>query len=88
MAARCRVFRPARVPSEIPAAWLIEHAGFHKGYAMGAAGISTNHTLAIINRGDATAANILALATAIQTAVGNKFDIALTPEPVFVGDLH
>ncbi|HEY2867451.1 MAG TPA: UDP-N-acetylmuramate dehydrogenase [Pyrinomonadaceae bacterium] len=73
---------------KIPAAWLIEHAGFHKGYAMGAAGISTNHTLAIINRGDATAANILALATAIQTAVGNEFNIALTPEPVFVGDLY
>lgn len=70
---------------KIPAAWLIENAGFHKGYVFGNAGISTNHTLAIINRGNATAAEIIALKDKIQTAVTAKFDITLVPEPVFVG---
>ena len=73
---------------KIPAAWLIERAGFYKGFAMGAAGISTNHTLAIINRGGATAADILALASEIQMAVKSEFDIDLIPEPVFVGDFE
>jgi UDP-N-acetylmuramate dehydrogenase len=70
---------------KIPAAWLIEHAGFHKGYAMGNAGISTNHTLAIINRGRAAAAEIVALKNAIQEAVKEKFGLDLLTEPVFIG---
>ena len=71
---------------KIPAAWLIEHSGFYKGFALRNAGISTRHTLAIINRGGATAAEIVVLKNTIQNAVLERFGIALVPEPVFVGD--
>ena len=70
---------------KIPAAWLIEQAGFAKGYSMGNAGISSRHTLALINLGGATAAEILALANKIATAVETRFGIRLEPEPVLVG---
>jgi UDP-N-acetylmuramate dehydrogenase len=70
---------------KIPAAWLIEHAGFAKGYALGAAGISSKHTLAIVNLGGATAADILALATKITDTVAEKFGVRLEMEPVKVG---
>lgn len=70
---------------KIPAAWLIEQAGFHKGFQLGRAGISTNHSLAIVNLGGATAAEILALKEKIQNGVMEKFGILLQPEPVFVG---
>jgi UDP-N-acetylmuramate dehydrogenase len=81
-----------RIPSfdfedkvKVPAAWLIENAGFAKGFALGKAGISTKHTLALINRGGATAAELLALKEQVQRAVEKKFGIQLQPEPVFVG---
>lgn len=70
---------------KIPAAWLIENAGFYKGYRMGGAGISSRHPLAIINADGATAAEIIALKDAIQQAVSKRFSIDLTPEPTFVG---
>lgn len=70
---------------KIPAAWLIEKAGFDKGYLRGNAGISANHTLALINRGGATAAEIIALKEEIQAAVADEFGIELIPEPVLVG---
>ncbi len=70
---------------KIPAAWLVEQAGFHKGYTRGAVGISRKHALAIVNRGGATAAEILALKNDIQRAVRDKFGVQLVPEPVFVG---
>ena len=70
---------------KIPAAWLVEQAGFHKGFAMGAAGISSKHTLAIVNRGGATAKDIVALRDAIVRAVEAKFGIRLEQEPVWVG---
>lgn len=70
---------------KLPAAWLIEKAGFNKGYILGRAGLSSNHTLAVINRGDASAVDILELKLAIQQAVRDKFGIELQPEPVFVG---
>ena len=70
---------------KIPAAWLIEQSGFHKGYRSGNAGISTNHSLAIVNFGGASAAEIIELKDRIQAAVKKKFDILLEPEPVFVG---
>lgn len=70
---------------KIPAAWLIENAGFHKGFASGNAGISTNHTLALINRGGASAEELLSLKDDIQSGVEAKFGIMLQPEPVFVG---
>ena len=70
---------------KIPAAWLIENVGFHKGFALGNAGISSKHTLALINRGGAAAAEIVALKNLIQQKVAAKFGIELKPEPVFVG---
>jgi UDP-N-acetylmuramate dehydrogenase len=70
---------------KIPAAWLVEQAGFHKGYAKGAVGISQRHTLAIVNRGGARAAELVALKNEIQTRVREEFGIELQPEPVFVG---
>jgi UDP-N-acetylmuramate dehydrogenase len=70
---------------KVPAAWLIEQAGFKRGYAMGAAGISSRHTLALVNRGGATAAEILALANEIVQAVEAKFGIRLEREPELVG---
>jgi len=70
---------------KLPAAWLIEQAGFVKGFRLGNAGISSNHTLALINRGGATAAEIIALKDAIQARVSEKFSIDLVPEPVFLG---
>ncbi len=70
---------------KIPAAWLIEQSGFRKGYKKGRAGLSTKHTLAIVNLGKATAKDILALKDEIQSKVKEKFDVELKPEPVFVG---
>jgi UDP-N-acetylmuramate dehydrogenase len=70
---------------KIPAAWLIEKSGFEKGYIKGGAGLSTRHTLALINRGNATAKEILALKDEIQTEVKRKFGVNLEPEPIFVG---
>jgi UDP-N-acetylmuramate dehydrogenase len=70
---------------KLPAAWLVEHAGFSKGYRKGTAGISRRHALAIVNRGDATAADIIALKDEIQAGVLNEFGIELQPEPVLVG---
>lgn len=73
---------------KIPAAWLIEQSGFFRGYAKGAAGISSRHTLAIINRGGAVAADVLALVGQIQAAVASRFQIHLEIEPVMVGFDH
>jgi len=70
---------------KVSAAWLVEHAGFAKGYARGRVGISRKHALAIVNRGGATAAEIVALKDEIQTRVFEEFGIRLEPEPVFVG---
>jgi UDP-N-acetylmuramate dehydrogenase len=66
------------------AAWLIERAGFHKGYGNGRVGISTKHTLALVNRGGATTAELLALAREIAGGVRERFGIDLHPEPVLV----
>jgi UDP-N-acetylmuramate dehydrogenase len=70
---------------KVPAAWLIEQAGFRKGYVFGPAGLSSRHTLALINRGNATAADILALAEQIQSAVHDRFGVSLEREPVLLG---
>ena len=67
------------------AAWLIERAGFHRGYGDGRAGISSKHTLALVNRGEATTADLMALAREIAAGVQAVFGIALVPEPVLVG---
>jgi len=78
-------FPAGRGQVKIPAAWLIEQAGFHKGFQMGAAGISSRHTLALTNRGGATANEILALAERIAAGVDARFGIELELEPVLVG---
>src|SRR6202140_1314405 len=70
---------------KISAAWLVEHSGFSKGYVAGAAGISHKHALALINRGDAKASDIVALKEEIQSKVQAQWGISLEPEPVFVG---
>jgi UDP-N-acetylmuramate dehydrogenase len=71
---------------KVPAAWLIEQAGFAKGYGNGAgARISAKHTLAIVNPGGATTAGLLALAREIAGGVRRTFGVELTPEPVLVG---
>jgi UDP-N-acetylmuramate dehydrogenase len=76
----------ANIPlTKVPAAWLIERSGFPKGYRLGAAGISTRHTLALVNLGGATAQEILALAAQITEAVEARFGIRLEREPVLVG---
>lgn len=70
---------------KVSAAWLVEHSGFARGYALGHAGISSKHALALINRGGATAADILALKEEIQRRVEQTWGVKLEPEPVFVG---
>ena len=67
------------------AAWLIEQAGFAKGYGHGAARLSGKHTLALTNRGGATAGDLLSLAREIRSGVAARFGIELVPEPVLVG---
>ena len=72
---------------KLSAAWLIERAGIHRGFALPGSGaaISSRHTLAIINRGGATAAQIAELARFVQERVRNEFGVTLHPEPVYVG---
>ena len=70
---------------KLSAAWLIEQAGFRRGASEGNAGISSRHTLALINRGGATADEILNFAARIHSIVEQRFGVALQPEPVFVG---
>jgi len=70
---------------KLPAAWLLEQAGFPKGFQQGNAGISSRHTLALINRGNATAADIIHLRNIIQQQVKARFNIQLEQEPVQLG---
>lgn len=70
---------------KLPAAWLIENAGFAKGYARGRAALSGKHTLALTNRGSATTADILALADEITARVVTDFGVRLQPEPRIPG---
>ena len=70
------------------AAWLIDHAGFHKGFKTAEdakAGLSTMHTLALTNRGGAQASDVADLARAVQDGVEAAFGVRLVPEPVVVG---
>jgi UDP-N-acetylmuramate dehydrogenase len=70
---------------KVSAAWLVERSGFHKGYTEGRVGISHKHSLAIVNRGGATAADIVNLKNKVQQRVLKTFGVQLHPEPVFVG---
>ena len=67
------------------AAWLIEHAGFGRGYGDGKVGISNKHTLALVNRGEATTAELLALARELRDGVRQRFGVELQVEPTLVG---
>ncbi len=89
--ARCDT-APPRFPEpdgriKTSAAWLIERAGFGKGYGCGPATLSTKHTLALTNRGGATTADLLRLAAEVRDGVVARFGVALVPEPTLVGSL-
>jgi UDP-N-acetylmuramate dehydrogenase len=71
---------------KLAAAWLVERAGFHKGYAMGHVAISSRHTLALVNLGGATAAELMALRDAVRKSVRDKFSVWLEQEPVQLGE--
>ena len=70
---------------KVPAAWLIEQAGFSKGHRRGSVGISTAHALALVHHGDGTTEELVALARDIHEGVRRRFGIELQPEPVFLG---
>ena len=76
---------PLGTDVKVPAAWLIERAGFHKGLSRGPVGVSPFQAQAIVNHGGASAGDVIALASDIKRAVWNAFAIGLVPEPVFVG---
>lgn len=79
-------FPGANGSTKTSAAWLIDRAGFGKGYRMpGPAALSTKHTLAITNRGSATARDIADLAREVRDGVRERFGVTLVNEPVFVG---
>jgi UDP-N-acetylmuramate dehydrogenase len=69
---------------KLSAAWLIERAGYQKGYALGKAGISSRHTLALINRGGASAAEVTTLRDKVTDTIAEHFGIRLEPEPVWL----
>jgi UDP-N-acetylmuramate dehydrogenase len=71
--------------TKLSAAWLIDRAGFTKGYGRGPARISTKHTLALTNRGGATTRDLLALAREVREGVAEAFGVTLVNEPVMVG---
>lgn len=73
---------------KLSAAWLIERAGFTRGWHVPGndrAGLSTKHTLALTNRGSATSSDIVGLARAVRDGVRDTFGVTLVPEPVWVG---
>ncbi|MFC8382511.1 UDP-N-acetylmuramate dehydrogenase [Nocardia sp. NPDC057272] len=78
---------PAPDGTKLSAGWLIERAGFAKGFPgdSAAARLSTKHTLALTNRGTATASDIVALARTVRAGVQERFGVTLEPEPVTVG---
>lgn len=78
---------PAAAGVKLAAGWLVERAGFSKGYPGdgAAARLSTKHALAVTNRGNATAADVIALARTIRDGVAATFGIDLTPEPILIG---
>jgi UDP-N-acetylmuramate dehydrogenase len=92
--ARARCGEDTKVPRfdagdgmvKVPAAWLIERAGFGKGYDPGnGARISAKHTLALVNSGSATTSALIALASQIRDGVQDCFGVSLAPEPVLIG---
>ena len=78
---------PASDGVKLAAGWLVERAGFHKGYPGEDAPVrlSTKHALALTNRGSATAADVIGLARTVRDGVRTTFGIELTPEPSLIG---
>jgi UDP-N-acetylmuramate dehydrogenase len=70
---------------KVSAAWLIEQSGFGKGWGKGPIGLSSKHTLALVNRGGATSADLVAVARQVRDGVRARFGIELLNEPVIVG---
>lgn len=70
---------------KLAAAWLIERSGLSKGTARGPVGLSTRHCLAIVNRGGATAAEVMAFAVEVRARVTDRFGVTLEPEPRLIG---
>ncbi|MGH9106827.1 MAG: UDP-N-acetylmuramate dehydrogenase [Acidimicrobiales bacterium] len=71
--------------TKVPAAWLVEGAGFARGFSRGTAAISTKHALALTSRPGGSAADVVALAVQVRGAVQRRFGVLLEPEPVLVG---
>jgi UDP-N-acetylmuramate dehydrogenase len=71
--------------TKVPAGWLVENAGFYRGYQRGAARISTKHALALTAQVGARTADVLALAGEVRARVMDRFGVVLEPEPVLVG---
>ena len=71
--------------AKLSSAWLIENAGFAKGFVHGRVGLSSKHTLAVINRGGGTAREVIELVKMIQEGVRQKFGVEIHPEPNFIG---
>lgn len=70
---------------KLAAAWLVERAGFPRGWNQGRVGVSRKHALALVNRGGASASELLAAARAIRDGVRDRFGVELEPEPVLLG---
>jgi len=70
---------------KVPAAWLIEQSGWQRGAGAGPVGVSSRHTLAIVNRGGALADDVVAFAVGIKQSVMDRFGVALAAEPIFLG---
>lgn len=78
-------FRSADGLTKVPAAWLIERAGYHKGASAGSVGLSEKHALAVINKGGAKAKDVLRFAGDVQSSVEDRFGVRLATEPAFAG---
>ncbi|MGH7606570.1 MAG: hypothetical protein ACREME_04445 [Gemmatimonadales bacterium] len=74
---------PAAAGTKVPAAWLVEQAGYRKGYRRGGVGLSARHALALVNFGG-TAAELVALAAEIEDAVRERFDVRLEREALVI----
>lgn len=83
--ARPPVFDGGEGRCKVAAAWLVERAGFPKGWGRGRVGVSRKHALALVNRGSATTRELLAVAKEIRQGVWDRFGVRLEPEPVLVG---
>jgi len=72
--------------AKVSAAWLIEESGFVRGWGDGPVGLSSKHTLALVNRGGAQTSDLLRTARVVRDGVRDRFGITLVPEPVVVGE--